>query len=245
MFLYTDRLPLVSSAIINVAQDLDEPWPLEVYGHDGRATNVTMEPGDMVLYESHSVIHGRPFPMKGRFMANIFIHFEPTGHTIRHNIKLDEESDVDTKYRRTAEQGVGGHENDNSGIPPYIKPGSPEEAAWRRNHAPVVKKFATGSTSVHDAAKEGDFLVVEEHIKKKKDVVNARDENGWTPLHEGARGGHLEVVKLLVEHGADVSARTGEDGGTALWWAKQSNGEDSEVVKFLEEIGALDAGPEL
>ena len=73
---HVDRLPLVSSAIINVAQDLDEPWPLEVYGHDGKATNVTMEPGDMVLYESHSVLHGRPFPLKGRFMANIFVHFE-------------------------------------------------------------------------------------------------------------------------------------------------------------------------
>jgi hypothetical protein len=33
-----------------------QPWPLEVIGHDGRATNVTMEPGDMVLYESHSVV---------------------------------------------------------------------------------------------------------------------------------------------------------------------------------------------
>jgi hypothetical protein len=32
--------------------------------------------GDMVLYESHSVIHGRPFPLKGKFYANIFIHFE-------------------------------------------------------------------------------------------------------------------------------------------------------------------------
>ena len=28
---------------------VDEPWPLEVYGHDGKAVNVTMEPGDMVL----------------------------------------------------------------------------------------------------------------------------------------------------------------------------------------------------
>jgi len=28
-------------AIINVAQDVDEPWPLEVYGHDGKATNVS------------------------------------------------------------------------------------------------------------------------------------------------------------------------------------------------------------
>ena len=42
---HVDRLPLVSSAIINVDQDVDEPWPLEVIGHDGRAYNVTMEPG--------------------------------------------------------------------------------------------------------------------------------------------------------------------------------------------------------
>jgi hypothetical protein len=70
---HVDRLPLVSSAIINVAQDVDDPWPLEVIGHDGKAVNVTMEPGDMVMYESHSVLHGRPFPLKGRFMANIFI----------------------------------------------------------------------------------------------------------------------------------------------------------------------------
>lgn len=70
---HVDRLPLVSSAIINVDQDVDEPWPLEVIGHDGKAHNVTMVPGDMVLYESHSVLHGRPFPLKGRFMANVFM----------------------------------------------------------------------------------------------------------------------------------------------------------------------------
>jgi prolyl 4-hydroxylase len=46
---HVDRMPLVASAIINVAQDLDEPWPLEVVGHDGKAANITMEPGDMVL----------------------------------------------------------------------------------------------------------------------------------------------------------------------------------------------------
>ena len=39
---HVDRLPLVSSAIINVDQDVDEPWPLEVIGHDGKAYNVTM-----------------------------------------------------------------------------------------------------------------------------------------------------------------------------------------------------------
>lgn len=58
---HVDRLPLISSAIINVDQDVDEPWPLEVIGHDGVARNITMEPGDMVLYESHSVLHGEFF----------------------------------------------------------------------------------------------------------------------------------------------------------------------------------------
>lgn len=46
---HVDRLPLVSSAIICVDTDVEEPWPLEVIGHDGRAYNITMEPGDMVL----------------------------------------------------------------------------------------------------------------------------------------------------------------------------------------------------
>ena len=48
---HLDRLPLVSSCIINVDQDLNEPWPIEVYDHAGKAHNVTMEPGDMVFYE--------------------------------------------------------------------------------------------------------------------------------------------------------------------------------------------------
>jgi prolyl 4-hydroxylase len=55
---HVDRVPLVSSAIVNVAQDVDEPWPIEVYDRSGNAVNITMEPGDMVLYESGSLVHG-------------------------------------------------------------------------------------------------------------------------------------------------------------------------------------------
>jgi prolyl 4-hydroxylase len=36
-----------------------------------------MTPGDVVLYESHSVLHGRPFPLRGKYFANIFVHFKP------------------------------------------------------------------------------------------------------------------------------------------------------------------------
>ena len=48
----------------------------QVIGHDGFAYNITMKPGDLVLYESHSIIHGRPYPLKGRYFSNIFVHFE-------------------------------------------------------------------------------------------------------------------------------------------------------------------------
>jgi len=84
---HVDRLPLVSSAIINVFQrNVTEPWVLEVIGHDGIAHNLTSELGEMILYESASVIHGRPYPLKGKgaLYGSIFVHFEPLYHTMRH-----------------------------------------------------------------------------------------------------------------------------------------------------------------
>ena len=250
---HVDRLPLVSSAIINVAQDVDEPWPIEVYGHDGKATNVTMEPGDMVLYESHSVLHGRPFPLKGRYYANIFIHFEPVGHTLRHNENIARDTmDGHEKYKEAVERGIGGHEVDqgNSGLPPYIIPGTPEEAHWRRMHPSgersKQRSFSTGTTVVHHAAQVGDLDTIKKEIAKDKSLVAKTDSNGWTPLHESARAGHKEIVKFLYESGADINARTnGGEGGTVMWWAKRTLGEDHEMIAYLESLGAMEAGPEL
>jgi prolyl 4-hydroxylase len=248
---HVDRLPLVSSAIINVAQDVDEPWPLEVVGHDGKAFNVTMEPGDMVLYESHSVIHGRPFPLKGRFMANVFVHFEPVGHSLRHNMQADADvQDVHAKYRDALQRGVGGHESDHGGLPAYIIPGSAEEQHWRAQHPDGIqskqKSFATGSTSAHLLAQSGNLEELRVQVEQKKSLVHARDENGWTPLHEGARAGHLDVVKYLIEQGADANATTGPNGGSVLYWARTQLGEEGDpVIDFLESIGAMDVGPEL
>jgi prolyl 4-hydroxylase len=49
---HVDRIPLVISAIINVAQDVTADWILQVFSHDGHTKNVTMAPGEMLLYES-------------------------------------------------------------------------------------------------------------------------------------------------------------------------------------------------
>jgi prolyl 4-hydroxylase len=50
----------VVSAIINVDQDVDEDWPLLILDHADNEVNLVMQPGDMVLYESAKLLHGRP-----------------------------------------------------------------------------------------------------------------------------------------------------------------------------------------
>uniref|UniRef100_A0A7S3QBB7 Fe2OG dioxygenase domain-containing protein n=1 Tax=Chaetoceros debilis TaxID=122233 RepID=A0A7S3QBB7_9STRA len=246
---HVDRMPLVSSAIVNVAQDLDEPWPIEVIGHDGKAHNVTMEPGDMVLYESHSVLHGRPFPMKGRFYANIFIHFEPTGHSLRHDERLKGEAgkDVHREYRKSVARGSGGHEADHSGLPPYILPGSEEETKWKSRHpdnrrSEKARSDMTGSTAAHQAAQTGDVEGLTEVLEVLGDLVNKADSNGWTPLHEGARAGHLQVVEILVENGGGINDKT-RAGETPLYLAERDK--QLTVAKFLRSLGAISLGPEL
>jgi prolyl 4-hydroxylase len=247
---HVDRLPLVSSAILHVDSDVDEPWPLEVYSHDGRAYNVTSEPGDMILYESHSIIHGRPFRLKGRFVANLFIHFEPTGHSARHNALfegIDLDQNVNAKYREAVLKGHGGHENE---LPPYVVVGSEQGRRWKKmnpgGYKQVAPQFTTGSTDAHRLAREGTIDDLLKQITAKKSLVNTKDENGWTPLHEGIASGHVDVVKLLIDHGADYNAHTHkEEGGTALWWAKQLLEEKHPIIEFLESLDALEAGPEL
>jgi len=66
------------SAILNIDQDLERPWPLEIYDHEGRAHQADLQPGDMLLYEGASCAHGRPRPLVGNWMANVFVHFTPT-----------------------------------------------------------------------------------------------------------------------------------------------------------------------
>jgi prolyl 4-hydroxylase len=257
---HVDRLPLVSSAIVNVAQDVDEPWPIEVYGHDGKAYNVTMEPGDMVLYESHSLLHGRPFPLKGRYFANVFIHFEPTGHTLRHQHsngmmendkkKNLEEEDVHEQYMKSVQRRQGGHENEEpSGLPIYILEGSEEADKWKLRHrdnkrSAKGRSFQTGSTAAHKAAQVGDVEGLKEIIDVVDDFINRKDANGWTPLHESCRGGHKVVAEILIERGANINELT-NSGETPLYLALKTHGDDHPMVSFLRKLGGISLGPEL
>jgi len=162
---HVDRLPLVASAMINIAQDVDEPWPMEIYDHDGWAHNVTLEPGDMLLFESHSIIHGRPFPLKGRHYAMLFIHFEPTGHPLNHDIEAI--NDVNKQYKQALKDNQGGQSASLETLPPYILRESPEESHWRQLHPggwnkPEFNPLKRSTQSkLHKAASDGDISTIE------------------------------------------------------------------------------------
>lgn len=225
---HVDRNPLISSCIINVAQDVDEDWPLEVIDRSGNAVNVTMSPGDMVLYESGSLIHARPFPLKGKYFANIFIHFEPTGRPL---------SDTDGSYLDDLDDF----------LPPYIMPNSPwaKEFAernphgWKRPSPSAPRQFST-PIDTHVAAAAGDVPRLEQIARTKKHTLHLKDENGWNSLHEAARGGHAEAAGLLVKYGADLNARTGlkNNGQSALNIALEHHSAKAPIVRYLMSAGA-------
>jgi prolyl 4-hydroxylase len=275
---HVDRNPLVTSAIINVDQDVDEPWPLEVWGHDGMPYNISMEPGDMVLYESHTIIHGmshgnysfcvtishfnafflcrqgRPFPMKGRFYANIFVHFEPLG-----SYRKDKNDfSPNNKFPKESLESML------VGLPPYVIPGSTWESEWRtknpegwqlyhnnmilgiqKNDLRIIDNLYIQnpesvhaldqykSSPLHHAARGG-FLEIVKYLCERDVNVNALDKNGWSPVHEAVRAGDIDVVKFLQSQGGDLYLQTGS-GQSPLDLAVEFHGVDSEIFLSLKE----------
>jgi len=67
----------LASAVLQVAQQVDEGWPLEVVRENGERYEVYLQPGEMVLYEGAKLRHGRPMRFRGSEFANVFSHFAP------------------------------------------------------------------------------------------------------------------------------------------------------------------------
>lgn len=80
---HRDRIEThIISAIINVAQQVNEPWPLVIDDHQENEHKVYLKPGEMIFYEGAKLQHGRPIPFNGVEFANIFCHFKPVDYTV-------------------------------------------------------------------------------------------------------------------------------------------------------------------
>ena len=63
------------SSIIIVDKKVDKDWPLDIQDHKGNWHQVYTEPGDMILYESATNLHGRTEPFEGEYYRNFFLHY--------------------------------------------------------------------------------------------------------------------------------------------------------------------------
>jgi len=71
----------IISFILHIdSSDDAEPWPLTIDDFQGNTHDVVLTSGDLVLYESSKVFHGRPHPFRGSWYTSIFAHFYPPGH---------------------------------------------------------------------------------------------------------------------------------------------------------------------
>ena len=77
---HVDRIEThVISVILQIDQDKGSggDWMLEVIDYNGKRQQIKLLPGEMLLYESAKLIHGRPKPFQGNRFANAFVHFAP------------------------------------------------------------------------------------------------------------------------------------------------------------------------
>ncbi len=137
-----------------------------------------------LLYACNS--KGRPFALKGRFFANIFIHFMPI----------------------PSEEQIHEHE-----LPPYILRESKVASQWEdgefENDIPGAPSGRHdehhdehwGQHDAHDAAGDGDLDKLIEIAKVEQEALHFIDKNGWQPIHEAVRSGEEDVIEFLMLQG--------------------------------------------
>ncbi|NXU51741.1 ANRA2 protein, partial [Turnix velox] len=90
------------------------------------------------------------------------------------------------------------------------------------------------SLSVHQLAAQGEMLYLATRIEQAENVINHKDEEGFTPLMWAAAHGQIAVVEFLLQNGADPQI-LGKGRESALSLACSKGYTD--IVKMLLDCG--------
>ena len=93
----------VISSIVNIDQDVNREWALEIYGYDNKLHNVFLKPGEIFFYEGAKLLHGRTRPLDGQFFVNLFLHYRPVEWNIPSENKAGWVKQMDLTSDKTRE----------------------------------------------------------------------------------------------------------------------------------------------
>lgn len=72
-------------------------------------------------------------------------------------------------------------------------------------------------TPLHYCAENLNTGCAEALVRAAPDIVNARDEDGYSPLHLAVIAGNKPLIQLLLSKGADVNALDHEKHSVVHW----------------------------
>lgn len=79
LYMHLDKTEThIISSILHIDHDpMSDPWPLAIEDFHGNLHEVSLESGDMLLYESSKCTHGRPRKFNGSWYTSLFTHYYP------------------------------------------------------------------------------------------------------------------------------------------------------------------------
>lgn len=80
----------------------------------------------------------------------------------------------------------------------------------------------TGKTGLHYCAHNNNFNCIQQILSVEPNLIDAKDNDGFTTLHLAIIAGNTEILKYLVSKGADCNAVDGELR-SAVHWATGKN----------------------
>ena len=82
LWAHVDDIPdYIVGAILQIDQKVDEDWPLHILDNLGTVHEIFLQPGEMLLYESAAVPHGRQYALNGDYFDNLMVHWTPKDQT--------------------------------------------------------------------------------------------------------------------------------------------------------------------
>jgi len=236
-----------ASAIINVAQDIEEPWPLVVVSPDGIARQISLLPGEMALIESSSTIQGFPYPLQGKFMANMMVHFELFSPTDGDIVTVDDEIHIaaqsggaTTLSKWLHEDADLAHLQDENGWTPLheaARAGSVDTVGILLQYGADLNLRTVGGkggTALYYAVKHlgerhpmSDYLIAAGGVNV---APGFEAQTKLTRLHGAAHDGNAQDLAVLLSSSPSLALEQDSYGWTALQIAVRSGNLDCAIL---------------